>query len=194
MRELSLHILDLVQNSIEAGASKIALQIVEDIQVMDTFLIRITDNGRGMDEATCKSVIDPFVTTRTTHRVGLGLPLIHMSTQRCNGHLTITSTLGCGTVVEALYQHSHWDRPPLGNIGETIKSIMIANPELYFTYCHTVDQAVFSLATQEITGILGDLPLTHPDVLIWLHNYLSSNEMNLYKNKNLRGGVQNENN
>ena len=180
MRELSLHILDLVQNSIEAGGTTVTLQIIEDIHFKNTFLIRVTDNGRGMDEVTCKNVIDPFVTTRTTRRVGLGLPLIQMSTERCNGHLTITSTPGCGTVVEALYQHSHWDRPPLGNIVETIKSIVVANPELYFTYCHTVDQAVFSLATQELIEILGDLPLTQPDVLIWLTKYLRQHEMNLY--------------
>ena len=100
MRELSLHILDLVQNSIEAGANKVTLEIIEDIHVMDTFVIRVTDNGCGMDEATCKNVIDPFYTSRTTRRVGLGLPLIQMSAKQCNGHLTVTSIPGCGTVVE----------------------------------------------------------------------------------------------
>ena len=189
MRELSLHILDLVQNSIEAGANKVTLEIIEDIHTMDTLMIRVTDNGRGMDEATCKNVLDPFVTTRTTRRVGLGLPLIHMSTERCQGYLTVTSTPGCGTVIEALYKHSHLDRPPLGNIVETIKSILIANPELYFSYCHTVDQTVFSLATQEIIEILGDLPLTQPDVLVWLDEYLTHNVMNLYNSRNLHGGV-----
>ena len=188
MRELSLHILDLVQNSIEAGGTKVTLQIIEDIHVKDTFLIRVTDNGRGMDEATCKNVSDPFFTTRTTRRVGLGLPLIHMSTTRCEGYLNVTSTPGCGTVVEALYKHSHLDRPPLGSIVETIKSIVIANPELDFSYCHTVDQAVFSLATQELIEILGDLPLTQPDVLVWLNEYLTDNIMNLYNSSNLHGG------
>jgi len=181
MRELSLHILDLVQNSIEAGANKVTLDIIEDIHGMDTFLICVTDNGRGMDEATCKKVIDPFVTTRTTRRIGLGLPLIEMSTKRCNGSLTVTSTLGCGTVVEALYQHSHLDRPPLGKISETIKSIVIANPKLHFIYYHTVGQAVFALTTQDLIEILGNIPLTQPDVLVWLNEYLTHNEMTLYK-------------
>lgn len=181
MRELSLHLLDLVQNSIEAGAHKVTLEIVEDIHKMDTFLIRVTDNGRGMTEETCKNVIDPFVTTRTTRRIGLGLPLIDMSTKRCNGHLTVTSTVGKGTVVEALYQHSHLDRPPLGNIVETIRSIVIANPELDFSYCHKVNQATFSLATGELIEILGDVSLTQPDVLVWFHEYLTDNVMNLYK-------------
>jgi len=181
MRELSLHLLDLVQNSIEAGANKVTLEIIEDIQTMDTFVIRVTDNGRGMDEATCKNVLDPFVTTRTTRRVGLGLPLIDMSTKQCNGKLTVTSTPGCGTVVEALYQHSHLDRPPLGRIVETIRSIIIANPALDFSYCHTVDRAVFSVATRELIEILDDIPLTQPDVLVWLNEYLTNNVMNLYK-------------
>ena len=188
MRELSLHILDLVQNSIEAGAQKVTLTIIENPHEMDTFLIRVTDNGCGMNEETCKKVIDPFVTTRTTRRIGLGLPLIDMSTKRCNGHLSVTSTVGDGTVVEALYQHSHLDRPPLGNIVETIKSIVIANPELDFSYCHRVDQAVFSLATRELIEILGDVSLTQPDVLIWLHEYLTDNVKNLYKYTNLHGG------
>lgn len=194
MRELSLHILDLVQNSIEAGANKVMLEIIEDMSNMDTLLIRVIDNGQGMDEETCKQVIDPFVTTRTTRRVGLGLPLIDMSTKRCEGYLTIASTLGSGTVVEALYKHSHLDRPPLGNIVETVKSIVIANPELNFSYCHTVDKSVFSVATQELIEILGDLPLIQPDVLVWLHEYLTYNISNLYSSRNLYGGVQDENN
>ncbi|MBP2629107.1 MAG: ATP-binding region ATPase domain protein [Firmicutes bacterium] len=194
MRELSLHILDLVQNAIEAGANKVRLDIVEDMSEMDTLLIRVIDNGQGMDDDTCQKVIDPFVTSRTTRRVGLGLPLIDMSTKRCAGYLTIVSTPGSGTVVEALYKHSHWDRPPLGNIVETVKSIIIAHPELNFSYSHTVEKNVFSMVTQELTEILGNISLTQPDVLIWLHEYLTQNIMNLYNSRNLYGGVQDENN
>lgn len=181
MRELSLHILDLVQNSIEAGAQKVTLELIEEIYGLDTFLIRVTDNGSGMSAETCKNVMDPFVTTRTTRRIGLGLPLIEMSTQRCNGSLTVTSTVGIGTVVEAVYQHSHLDRPPLGNLVETIKSIIIANPKLDFSYSHQVDQATFSLGTGEMREILGDISFTQPDVLVWLHEYLTDHVMNLYK-------------
>ncbi len=181
MRELSLHILDIVQNSIEAGAQRVTLELVEERHERDSFLIRITDNGRGMTAELCKNVIDPFVTTRTTRRIGLGLPLMDMSTKRCNGYLSITSRVGHGTVVEALYQHSHLDRPPLGNMVETIKSIVIANPELDFTYCHRVDQASFSLGTGELVEILGDISLTQPDVLLWLDEYLTENIGNLYK-------------
>ena len=188
MREISQHILDLVQNSIEAGGTQVTLEIKEDRQIKDTFLIRVTDNGRGMDEETCTKVLDPFMTTRITRRVGLGLPLLHMTTRSSGGYLKILSTLGSGTVVEALYQYSHWDRPPLGNIVETIKFIIVANPEIDFIYQHTVVQAVFSITTKEIIEILGDISLTHPEVLLWLHEYLTFHVMNLY------GGASDENN
>lgn len=194
MRELSLHILDLVQNSIEADATKVTLEIVENRRNGNTLLIRVADNGRGMDEESCKKVLDPFVTSRTTRRIGLGLSLIQMSTKLCEGYLKITSTPGCGTMVEALYKHSHLDRPPLGNIVETIKSIVIANPELDFSYCHTVDKESFSMSTQELVEILGDLPLTKPEVLSWLTEYLRDNLMKLYNIKKPHGGVASENN
>lgn len=188
MRELSLHILDLVRNSIEAGANKVTLEIIEDVLVMDTFMIRVTDDGHGMEQKTLDKVLDPFYTSRTTRRVGLGLPLMDMSTKRCQGYLRVTSTPGCGTVVEALYQHSHLDRPPLGSIVDTIMSIVLANPDLDFSYCHTVNQATFSLVTQELIEILGDVPLTQPDVLLWLKEFLTDNVKNLYKTSNLHGG------
>lgn len=162
------------------------LEIIEDCKA-DTLTIRVIDNGRGMDADTLRRVLDPFVTTRTTRRIGLGLPLIDMSTKRCEGYLRLTSAVGEGTVVEAVYRHSHLDRPPLGDMVETVRTVIIGNPELDFTYCHKVDDAAFTLASREITEILGDMPLSHPDVILWLREYLAANEANLY------GGVQHEN-
>lgn len=187
MRELSLHILDLVQNSIEAKATVVKLEIIEN-KINDSLVIRVSDNGRGMNEKMRQLVIDPFITTRTTRRIGLGLPLMDMSTKRCGGYLKVDSIPGKGTVVEAMYQHSHFDRPPVGNLVETIKSILVANPVIQFIYCHTVDDRSFSVSSQEIADILDGVPLTQPDVLSWLHGYLSDNIANLY------GGVKNENN
>ena len=103
MRELALHILDLVQNSIEAGADRVLLEIVEDFRA-DTLTIRVADNGRGMDDDTRRRALDPFMTTRKTRRVGLGLPLIDMTTRQCGGYLTIDSAAGRGTTVEAMYR------------------------------------------------------------------------------------------
>ncbi|MCX7779500.1 MAG: ATP-binding protein [Negativicutes bacterium] len=183
MHELSLHILDLVQNSLEAGAQTIWLGIVEDAEA-DKLTIRITDDGKGMDEATVSRATDPFVTGRTTRKVGLGLPLIQMTATQCGGHLSIASKPGQGTTVEAVYQLSHWDRPPLGNVADTIKTIIVANPGITFYYLHRVGHKAFFVSTQELKEILGDIPFSHPEVLAWLDNYLKENTANLY------GGVQ----
>jgi hypothetical protein len=174
MRELALHILDLGQNSLEAGAQKVRLTIQEDIGE-DWLEITVSDNGRGMNETERKLALDPFFTTRSTRHVGLGLPLVEMYTRRCGGHLAIESDPGLGTTVKAAYRYSHWDRPPLGNMVETLKTIIIANPNLDFHYTHTVNGASFSISTQEITEILGDVPLSHPEVIRWLHDYLTEN-------------------
>lgn len=188
MRELSLHILDLIQNSIEAGALSITLEIIENTKNKDNLKITVQDNGRGMDKDTVQKIIDPFVTTRATRKVGMGLSLIDMSTKMCGGSLRIVSSPGVGTTVEAVYQHSHLDRPPLGKIAVTIKTILVANPQLDFHYRHCVNENEFSISSIEIKRILGDIPLSHPDVLNWLDEYLSQNLLNLY------GGGQFENN
>lgn len=187
MREISLHILDLIQNSIEAGATAAKLEIIEDI-IGNSMIIRISDNGRGMNKKMRQLVIDPFITTRTTRRVGLGLPLMDMSTKRCGGYLKIDSIPGQGTVIEAMYQHNHLDRPPMGNLVETIKSILVASPVLQFSYYHTVNNKSLSISSHEIADVLDGIPLTQPDILIWLHGYLSDNIANLY------GGAEDENN
>ena len=179
MHELSLHILDIVENSTGAGADKVTLTVEED-SGRDELRICIVDNGRGMDAAMVASVLDPFVTTRTTRKVGLGLPLMEMTTGMCGGHLTVKSEPGVGTEVEATWQHSHLDRPPLGNMLTTLKTILVMNPDLHFQYFHRVDRNTFSLDSLEIRNALGDLPLTHPEVLDWLNGYLKENLSILY--------------
>ncbi len=161
------------------------LEVVEDLSA-DTLIIRVRDNGRGMEKQECSKVVDPFHTSRTTRRIGLGLPLIQMSTQRCEGHLKIESEMGKGTLIEALYRHSHWDRPPLGNMADTLQTILVGNPMLDFHYLHRVDERSFSIAASEINEILGGVPLTQPEILQWLQGYLKENLAILY------GGVENE--
>lgn len=179
MQELSLHILDLIQNGLEAGANEISLDICEDTD-QDILSIRVTDNGRGMDAAMAASVRSPFVTSRTTRKVGLGLPLIDMTTQQCGGSLSIESCPGIGTKVEANYCFSHIDRPPLGNMANTLKILFAVNPNVHITYRHRVDHAEFSMDSWEIGEALGDVPLTHPDVLDWLAGYIGEGLRKLY--------------
>jgi anti-sigma regulatory factor (Ser/Thr protein kinase) len=184
MRELTLHILDLVQNTIEAEATYATLDIEEDT-VKNSLIIRVSDNGRGMDEKLRQLVIDPFTTTRTTRRIGLGLPLMDMSTKMCGGYLKIDSTPGVGTTVEAMYQRNHLDRPPLGNLIDTIKTILVGNPGFGFRYNHTVNEKKFSLAAQELAEALGEVDFSHPEVLTWLTDYLNENISILYEGVDL---------
>ncbi|MDR1701549.1 MAG: ATP-binding protein [Sporomusaceae bacterium] len=184
MRELTLHILDLVQNTLEAGATDVKLDIEEDT-CQNSLIIRVSDNGRGMDEKFRQLVIDPFTTTRTTRRVGLGLPLMDMSTKMCGGYLKIDSAPGVGTTVEAMYERDHLDRPPLGNLVATIKTILVGNPGFGFTYSHTVNGKQFALSAAELTEALGEVDFSHPEVLKWLNDYLTENIFILYEGVDL---------
>jgi len=187
MRELSLHILDLVQNAIEAGASNIRLEIDEDT-LLDRLCIKVADNGRGMSADEVCKVTNPFITSRTTRKVGLGLSLIDMSTQHCDGSLVIDSAVGKGTTVTACYRYSHIDRPPLGPMQPTLITILVANPNIKFDYRHRFNQQSFDFHSQDIKEILGDIPLTQPEVLIWLKQFLSNHY------DELQGGSSYENN
>jgi len=124
MRELSLHILDAMQNSLEAGATLIELTIEEDLKA-DRLTITVRDNGRGMAEEQLARIADPFFTTRSTRHVGLGIPLFKAAAEHCNGALTVTSRLGEGTTLQATFQHSHIDRAPLGDIAGTLLAVIL---------------------------------------------------------------------
>lgn len=133
MEDLSLHILDIVENSIEAKASKIEIIINEDVK-RDLLTIKIKDNGKGMNEETVKKVLDPFFTTRTTRRVGLGLSLLAQATKESNGNFEIESKVGKGTEIKATFQYSHIDCKPIGNIKDTLTTLLVAHPEIDFKY------------------------------------------------------------
>ena len=127
MRELALHILDLVENSVSAQAQNISICVVEDYAA-DRLSISVQDDGRGMDADTVAKVIDPFVTSRTTRKVGLGIPLLKAAAEMCEGTLTIDSKLGSGTLIAVDIQLSHIDRMPLGDLAETYLSLLVAHP------------------------------------------------------------------
>lgn len=178
MRELSLHILDIVQNSLEAGANLIEIEIDEDA-ARNRLVIRVTDNGRGMDAQTVQHATDPFFTTRHTRHVGLGLPLFKAAAERCNGGLAITSQVGVGTRVVAEFERDHLDRAPLGDMPSILLGLVLSQKrELRF--CHRFDERVFELDTRELRAILGDVPLDHPQVRVWLEDYLVAGYAELY--------------
>lgn len=172
MKELSLHILDIGQNSVSAGATLVELDITED-HGADVLYIRLSDNGCGMDAETVAKVIDPFYTSRTTRKVGLGVPMFKNNAEQCGGWFRIESELGRGTTVEAQFQHSHIDRVPLGNMPDTIMMMVMANPGGELIYRHAVDERVFTFDTREIRAALGDdVPLDTLDVLMWVKDYV----------------------
>ncbi|MGB4029278.1 MAG: ATP-binding protein [bacterium] len=180
MEELSLHILDLVQNSIRAAATRVEILIEENV-AEDRFLIEVKDNGQGMAEEFVREALNPFTTTRTTRRVGLGLSLLDMAARQCDGGVEIDSEPGKGTRVRAVFRYSHWDRAPLGDIKTTLVTIVAANPDLELEYVHRVDGRCFRLDTEEIRAILGgDIPLNDVAVLGWLDDYLARGLAELY--------------
>ncbi len=179
MRELSLHILDIIQNSISAQATEIKLSIKEDLK-NDLLTIIIEDDGVGMDEELQEKVIDPFVTSRTTREVGLGLSLFKAAAEQSDGKLEIESELGVGTIVKAEFKHSHIDRAPLGDIVGTLITILSADPDFEFIYSQQVNGRKFTLTTGEIKEQLGDVKLSNSQVINWLRDYLKEQINNLY--------------
>jgi Histidine kinase-, DNA gyrase B-, and HSP90-like ATPase len=174
MRELSLHILDALENSREAGATYVELTIVEDL-IADRLTIAIRDNGCGMDEETLARATDPFYTSRKTRHVGLGVPLFLAAAERCNGGLTITSQVAKGTTLEVTFQYSHIDRAPLGDITSTLLSFVLGG-RCDLGYLHRVNQAEFAFSTMEIKAELGDVPISHPTVREWLRAFVTDGE------------------
>ncbi|MHB9033106.1 MAG: ATP-binding protein [Anaerolineae bacterium] len=179
MRELSLHILDILQNSIEAGARHLELGIDESTSA-NKLIICIQDDGKGMDEQTVARVVDPFFTTRKTRQVGLGIALLKAAAERCNGSLQINSEPGKGTTVVAGFQLDHIDRAPLGDIRSTILGVVLANQKVELHFRHTVDGRCLELDTAEIRSILGDVPLSEPKIRRWLEDYLDQEYRELY--------------
>lgn len=179
MKELALHILDIVQNSIQAEANRIHIQIEEDTQ-KDLLKITISDNGKGMDQAFLKRVTDPFTTTRTTRRVGLGLPLMKQAAVECNGNLAIESGPETGTTVSIWFQHSHIDRAPLGNMADTIAAVLMNGDHFDLKYQHWVNQKCITFDTMEIRQVLEDVPINHPDVVEWVRQSMQEKIEQLY--------------
>lgn len=178
MRELSLFILDIVQNSIAAQATLVEIIIEENLE-QDYLLISIVDNGQGMKEEEVVRALDPFYTSRTSRKVGLGLPLYQAHVLECGGEFSLTSQLGQGTKVTASLQHSHIDRVPLGDIGATLITIMAGNANLHLKYRHVFNGQQFFFDTEEIKENLDNIPLNNPQILDWIKNYLQENLHNI---------------
>ena len=184
MRELSLHILDVVENGITAGGTCIWIEVEEDDKA-DQLKITIRDNGRGMPIEKLQNINDPFITSRTTRRVGLGLSLLAAAAERCEGTVRVDTAPGKGTMVEATFRYSHIDRAPLGDMAATITTLIIGNPGIDFIYSHRIDGEEFSLDTREIRAETEDLSLSDPIVIHHLTESIRSSLKQLASNKKI---------
>lgn len=172
MKELSLNILDIAKNSVKANADLI--EIIIDENIIDNILtIVISDDGCGMSSEFLSSVRDPFTTTRTTRKVGMGIPLFELAANQAGGTLDISSELGKGTCVTATFLYDSIDRAPIGDIIGTIITLVSGNPEIDFRYIHRINGAEFEFDTKKIKEILGDVPIDSADVLSWIMDYIA---------------------
>jgi signal transduction histidine kinase len=151
MEDLSLHILDIAENSIASSARRIEIRIEED-PGSDLLAIEIKDDGKGMDEQTLQKALDPFFTTRTTRRVGLGLPLLAQAARQTDGKIELASKPGQGTTIKATFSLSHLDRQPLGDIQETISTLVAGHPEIDFLYEYKTNDSIYHFDTRETDG------------------------------------------
>ncbi|MDF1515359.1 MAG: ATP-binding protein [Anaerolineae bacterium] len=181
-RDLSQHILDIAENGINANASCLYIDIIEDLEE-DQLTIHIRDDGHGMDAELLSRIVDPWVTSRTTRNVGLGIPFLKQTAEMCGGSFTITSQPQKGTSIRAVFQHSHIDRPPLGDVVSTILCLIVGYQDVNFTHHHQVAGREFNFDTVEIHEVLGDeVPLSDPDVLSYIRQTLEDGWQTLHMN------------
>lgn len=172
MQELSLNVLDVAQNSIAAGARLIEIEMLEN-KAENTLSISINDDGKGMDEVAVKQVTDPFYTSRTTRKVGLGVPFFKMASEQTGGSFSISSALGKGTKVLATFKTDSIDFTPVGNMCQTVEILINLNPDLDFVYTHKIDENAFCVDTRQLRKVLGnDVALNDMDVVMWIRSYL----------------------
>ena len=175
MKELSLNVLDITKNSTKAGATLIVIHIIESDERL---VISIKDNGRGMDEETVRTVTDPFYTTRTTRKVGMGIPLFKLAAEQTGGYIDIKSVtkesnaVSHGTEVTATFNKKHIDFTPLGDIISTVQLLVQGDPDVDFVYIHEKNSSRVELDTRDLREILEDVPLDSFEVIGWIGDNL----------------------
>ena len=178
MRELSLNVLDVAQNSVSANASLVEIELIENTH-KNELLIGIYDNGKGMTPEQVENVRDPFFTTRTTRKVGMGIPLFKFAAEMTGGKFEIESEVGIGTKVRAYFKTDHLDFTPIGDMTSTIISLVTMNLHMDFLYRRKVDDKEFAVDTRQLKEILGDVPLNEPSIVSWITQYINENTKQL---------------
>ncbi len=171
MRDLALHLLDIAENSVAAGASTIEIAVEEDAAA-DRLVLAVNDDGCGMDAELAARVRDPFVTSRTTRKVGLGIPLLAEAAEACDGALAIDSAPGCGTRVRAEFRLSHIDRMPLGDLAGTWLTLFVSFPKIHWLFRYRAAGGAFEFDDTPVKAELDGTPLTEPGVLGCIREWL----------------------
>ncbi len=174
MRELSLNILDICKNSSRAEATEVKISLCLN-ENADLFSIEIVDNGKGMDGEFLKNITDPFTTTRTTRKVGMGIPLFKMSAEQAEGNFEISSTLGIGTRVFASYKISSVDRMPLGDLASTLQLLISGDPQIDFILKVSNGKAEFDFSSKQVSEIVGEENMGEPEVTDYIYQMIKEN-------------------
>lgn len=173
MRELSLHLLDVAENSISAKAQNISIEVIENLKT-DLLKLSVQDDGCGMSPEMVAKVTDPFITSRTTRKVGLGIPLLKEAAEACNGNFNITSKVGEGTKLSVQFQHSHIDRMPLGDLVTTLLHLLVANPAVHWVFRYQFNDHEFVFDDAPVKAELEGVSLSEPSILNCLREMLQS--------------------
>lgn len=173
MQNLSMHVLDIAANSVRAKASRVMITI-EDSVLHNEIKITVSDNGCGMNEAMCQQVQDPFFTSRTTRKIGLGVPFFKELSEQCGGEFCLVSKEGAGTTISASMQRDHWDTPPMGDMGDAVMIAAVADCSVHFIFTYQNDTGCFVFDTQEIKAILGDeVSIADAEIMLWCKEYIN---------------------
>lgn len=171
MEDLSLHILDIAENSIAAHAKIITIRVRES-QEKDLLTLEITDDGKGMDQKTLNSALDPFFTTKKTRRFGFGLSFLSEAARMAEGSFSVESKPGKGTKINATFKASHIDTKPLGDIPQTVITLIMGHPEIDLSYSHATDKDKYTIDTKNIKAQLNGLPINAPEVLKYIKKHI----------------------
>ncbi len=182
MNDLSMHVLDIVQNSITAGASLIGIEVSENIR-KNTLTIRISDNGKGMSPEQLTQVANPYFTTRTTRKIGLGVPLFKQNAEMSGGSFNIESKTNKGTAVTAVFGYNHLDRPPLGNMANAIMLLVSANPSIDFIYTYRYNAQTYIFDTREVKEAISPIPVNEPQIIRMLTEMIRENCKDIQEEK-----------
>ncbi len=182
MKELAMHIYDLMENSTAANSKDVVLTIVDSLKD-NVFHFTIEDNGKGMTPEFLAKATDPYTTSRTTRKVGLGLPLIKMNSENCGGGMKISSELGVGTRLEFWFQHDHWDRPPMGDLAGTLVMLFAAHEDIHFIVTYRTDEDEFTIDTNEVKEALDGMSINDIHIINYLKVMINENLKAVHANE-----------